>query len=210
MTQQMATIPMTNQKIKQIKDFLHKELKPNRFEHVLSVRETAINFAMKYKADLQKVELAALLHDCAKWMSNNILIELSKKYKIKLDQIERENPALLHAKVGAEYAKDHFGITDSDVLNAIRNHTTGTRKMSLVDKILYVADFCEPKRNYQVANDVYKTAEIDLDSAMLEVAQHKIIRQIKENLLIHPNTIDVYNTGLRLSHKKKKEIEIGK
>ena len=82
--------------------------------------------------------------------------------------------------------------------------------MSLVDKILYVADFCEPKRNYQVANDVYKTAEIDLDSAMLEVAQHKIIRQIKENLLIHPNTIDVYNTGLRLSHKKKKEIEIGK
>ena len=206
----MVITPVTNKKLKQIKEFLHKKLKPKRFEHVLSVRETAINFAAKYKADLQKVELAALLHDCAKWMSNKILIELSKKYKIQLDQIEKENPALLHAKVGAEYAKDHFGITDLDVLNAIRNHTTGAKRMSLVDKILYVADFCEPKRSYQVADDVYRIAEIDLDSAMIKVAQHKIIRQIEDNLLIHPNTIDVYNTGLRLSYKKKKEIEIGK
>ena len=129
----MVITPVTNKKLKQIEEFLHKKLKPKRFEHVLSVRETAINFAAKYKADLQKVELAALLHDCAKWMSNKILIELSKKYKIQLDQIEKENPALLHAKVGAEYAKDHFDITDSDVLNAIRNHTTGSKRMSLVD-----------------------------------------------------------------------------
>ena len=206
----MVITPMTNKKLKKIKDFLHKKLKPKRFEHVLSVRETAINFAAKYKVDLQKVELAALLHDCAKWMNNKILIELSKKYKIQLDQIEQEDPALLHAKVGAEYAKDHFGITDLDILDAIRNHTTGAKRMSLIGKILYVADFCEPKRNYQVADDVYKIAEIDLDSAMLEVAQHKIIRQIESHLLIHPNTIDVYNAGLRLLHKKKKEIEIGK
>ena len=77
--------------------------------------------------------------------------------------------------------------------------------MSLVDKILYVADFCEPKRNYQVAGDVYKIAEIDLDSAMLEVARNKIIRQIEDNVLIHPNTIDVYNTVLRLLDKKREK-----
>ena len=197
-------------RLEQIKEFLREKLKPTRFEHVLSVRDTAMNFATKYEVDLRKVELAALLHDCVKWIDDKILIELSKKYQIKLDQIEKENPALLHAKIGAEYAKDHFGITDPDILNAIRNHTTGAKRMSLVDKILYVADFCEPKRNYQVAGDVYKIAEIDLDSAMLEVARNKIIRQIEDNVLIHPNTIDVYNTVLRLLDKKKREVKIGK
>ena len=165
--------------------------------HVLSVRELALDLAKRYGADLRKVNLAVLLHDCAKWMRTSEQYEAAANREIQLDEIERRNPSLLHALIGAEFAVSHFDVDSPEILSAIRVHTTGSGKMTLIDKILYVADFAEPKRNHAEAHSVREFAYQDLDKAVFETSRYKIEYLLAKGVLIHPHTIDAYNSALQ-------------
>lgn len=126
---------------------LESRLDPMRYEHSLSVSFTCAALAMRYGYDLHKAELAGLLHDCAKRFSDTVLIAKCKKHDIPLTEDELQVPSVVHAKYGAWLAEYKFGIQDEEILSAIRCHTTGKPAMGMLDKILYVADFIEPRRD---------------------------------------------------------------
>ena len=177
----------------QIDAYLQVKLEDERYRHVQSVRDTALALADKYGADLQKANLAALLHDCAKWMTTRQLFEAVADYEIQLDEFERISVSLLHALVGAELALELFSIHDEEILGAVRSHTKGNPAMTLVEKVLFVADFAEPERAYPEAEAVRKIANEDLNQAVCAVARYKIEDLLKKGSVIHPDTLDVYN-----------------
>ena len=182
-----------------IEQYLRENLTPSRYAHVLSVRDTSVDLARTHAADAQTVNFAALLHDCAKWMSPEKLFESAAHYGLQLDAIERANPSILHARIGAELAVEYFDINQPEILNAIRVHTIGNGAMTLIDKILYVADFAEPRRTYSEADVVRKQAYQDINRAVLEVSRCKIERLLIKGAAIHPNSIDAYNSALRVT-----------
>lgn len=155
---------------KNIRKKLEKELDARRFEHTLGVAYTAAALAMRYQGDLEKAQLAGLLHDCAKCISNEKKLSICEKHHIPISEIERENPFLLHAKAGCYIARKQYHIQDQDILNAILNHTTGRPGMSLLEKIIYIADYIEPGRK-QAPNltRIRQLAFQELDQALLGI-----------------------------------------
>lgn len=156
--------------IKKIRKSMEKTLDQKRFEHTLGVAYTASSLAMCYDVDLTKAQVAGLLHDCAKCLSDDKKISICKKNRIEISNVERRNPYLLHAKAGSCIARNKFKITDEDILNAILNHTTGRPGMSKLEKIIYIADYIEPGRK-QAPNltEVRKLAFQNLDQALLKI-----------------------------------------
>lgn len=132
--------------IEDIQNKLRKKLKGNRYIHTLGVEYTSVCLAMKYEADLEKAELAGLLHDCAKELPAEKLIKICSDHGEKISTMEFKQPFLLHGKAGACLARNKFGVEDEDVLDAIRYHTTGRPAMTLLEKIVFVADYIEPNR----------------------------------------------------------------
>ncbi len=180
----------------EIQNYLSNKLTSERLSHVLSVQETAIDLARFHQADIWKINLAALLHDVVKWMDDHQLYAAAAQYKIELDPIEKIMPALLNAIIGVKYAITLFNVTDLDVLEAIRNHTTGNSSMGITAKLLYVADFSEPTREYLEAEYVREIAQKNLDQAVHHVARYKIEYLLKKGWIIHPNTLRTYNHTL--------------
>lgn len=130
-----------------MKKKVKKQLDKERYEHTKGVMYTASCLAMAYEYDIEKAMIAGLLHDCAKCMPNEEKIRLCEENNVLISAVERENPPLLHAKAGAILAGTKYGITDQEIIHAIKVHTTGEPNMNLLDKILYVADYIEPKRD---------------------------------------------------------------
>lgn len=143
-----------------------------RFAHTLGVEFTAAALAMKYQADVTDAQIAGLLHDCAKCLTDEKRVSICEKHRIPMTDIERRNPFLLHAKVGEYLAREKYGITNPDILNAIRFHTTGRENMSLLERIVFVADYIEPGRR-QAPNltEIRQLAFTDLDAAMLKILE---------------------------------------
>lgn len=158
--------------IKKIRKSMEKHLDTKRFEHTLGVAYTAANLAMCYQVDINKAQTAGLLHDCAKCLSNQKKIMICEKHNIQISEIERQNPFLLHAKVGSYIAMKKYNIHDQDVINAILNHTTGRPDMSDLEKIIYVADYIEPGRK-QAPNlrEVRLLAFQNLDAALIRILE---------------------------------------
>lgn len=159
-----------DERVLEIRKHLRKKLDLFRYEHTLGVSFTCQALAMRYGYDLDKAELAGLLHDCAKRYDNTVLMEKCRKREISVTPAEEADPSLLHAKLGAWIAKEKYGVEDEEILDAIRYHTTGRAGMTLLDKILYVADYIEPRR-YKAANltQMRKLAFIDLDEACCKI-----------------------------------------
>lgn len=168
-----------------------------RYRHSLSVQQLARELACIHGADEAKASLAGLLHDCAKWMSPAQLLDSATRYGTQLDDIEREQTAILHPIIGAELAADMFGVEDAEILNAIRSHATGHGCMSLLDIILYIADYAEPLREYKAAEYVRALAYGNLDQAMLEATKQKIQYLLEQESLIHPRSIAARNSFIR-------------
>lgn len=161
-----------NNQVLEIRKNLKKKLDPGRFEHTLGVAYTCQALAMRYEYDLHKAELAGLLHDCAKRFDNETMLEKCIKREIPMTEGEIRDPSLLHAKLGAWYAHEKYGVEDEEILSAIACHTTGKPQMNLLDKILYVADYIEPGR-YKAAElpKMRKLAFVDLDLACLSIME---------------------------------------
>lgn len=128
---------------KQVKEVLTED----RFEHTLGVMYTAESLAMRYGTDMEQAAVAGLLHDCAKCIPNAQKIKMCRKNGIEITEMEEANPSLLHAKLGAYLAKNIYGVTDPEILSAISCHTTGKPDMSMLDMIIYMADYIEPNRD---------------------------------------------------------------
>ena len=155
---------------------LRKEVKKvqdsKRYEHTLGVEYTAAALAMRYSADLVKAQIAGLLHDCAKCISDQEKLSICKKYKILVTESEQKAPFLLHAKVGAYLAQNKYGVEDQDILNAITYHTTGRANMSLLEKIVFVADYIEPGRKHATnLGEIRLLAFQDLDKALIRILE---------------------------------------
>ena len=167
--------------MKKIKKYLKKHLTKERYHHTVGVAYTAMSMAMKYNPQpdnnefMIKAEIAGLLHDCAKCMDNDKKIRICNKNQISYSKIEAENPYLLHGKVGAYIARKEFDILDEDILNAIIWHTTGRPDMSLLEKIIFVADYIEPSRRpIPELNLIRQLAFTDIDQAVIKILENTL------------------------------------
>ena len=161
-----------NSKIPEFREKLQKKLNPGRYEHSLSVAFTCICLAMRYGYSIDQAEVAGMLHDCAKGYDNDTIIRHCEKKGIEITEDERKAPAVLHAKYGAWLAENTYDIHDQEILDAIACHTTGKPAMGLLDKILYVADYIEPRRDKAPnLKEIRKLAFMDLDLALLKILE---------------------------------------
>lgn len=158
--------------MRKLRKKIEKVQDAKRFEHTLGVEYTAAALAMCHGASVEDARLAGLLHDCAKCFSDEKRLSVCEKKNIPITEIEGRNPFLLHAKVGAFLAKEKYGVENRDVLNAILYHTTGREGMSLLEKIIFVADYIEPGRK-QAPNlpEIRRLAFQDLDKALLWILE---------------------------------------
>ena len=187
----------THPKSIEIQQYLSNKLSEKRFQHVLSVQEMAVDLAYVHEVDVWHANLAALLHDSAKWMNAKELYNAVRRYDIRLDPVEEINPSLLHPLIGVKLAIEKFAITELEVLEAIRNHTTGSPSMGALSQVLYVADFAEPTRTHRAVRMVRELAYTDLKRAVHCVARAKIEHLLEKGVMIHPNTLHTYNSTLK-------------
>ncbi len=174
---------------KKVKHDLDKE----RYQHTLGVMYTAASLAMCHNADLHKAMVAGLLHDCAKCVPNSEKMKLCKQYGLKLTKAEKDNPSLVHAKLGAAIAADKYGIKDQDILNAISSHTTGRPGMSLLEKIIYIADFIEPNREELPSMpDLRYLAFHDINQCLYRMLGNSLIYLNSKEAMIDPMTEQTY------------------
>lgn len=186
---------MKNEKIL---EKIQKVQSEKRFNHTLGVSYTAWSLAVRYGEDEEKARLAGILHDCAKHLDGMKSIELCEKYNIPISEVEYENPFLLHGKVGALIARKKFKILDEDILNAITYHTTGRENMSLLEKIIFVADYIEPNRNEAPnLNMLRKLSFEDIDLALIKILEGTLNHLTSSKKSIDPQTKKTYDYYLK-------------
>ena len=182
---------------------IQMRMSEQRFKHVLGVEETAVALAKKYGASPEKASIAALTHDYAKERPDEEF-----KMVIVRDGFDPEllnyNNAIWHGLVGASFVERELGITDAEILHAIRVHTTGAAKMSLLDKIIYVADYIEPGRDFPGVQDARAIAWADLDEAVAFETKHTLAHLLAQEQKIYPKKNEKKNYG----EAKKKDAQI--
>lgn len=177
-------------------DGLKKLLNDDRFKHSLGVMETAEKLAYRYNVDVEKAKIAGLLHDCAKNLSNGELISLAKKYNIQLDDVLLHSPFLLHGPVGGYLISDYFDVYDEEIKRAIMLHTTGDKDMTPLDKIVFLADYIEPGREFEGVENLRKVSLSDLDKAVIMALDETINYVIRKHQLLYAKTVIARNDML--------------
>ena len=169
------------------------KLNEDRFIHSMGVADTAVLLAEKFGGDREKAYIAGLLHDVMKNESEEEQLKMMKKDGIILSQAEKNNPKLWHAMSGAAFIRHELGITDPDIVNAVRYHTTGRAGMSLLEKIIYTADFISPERNYPDVEVMRSLSFESLDKGDLYSLQFSLKRLSECKFVIHTDNVDFYN-----------------
>lgn len=172
---------------------LREKLDDYRFDHSIAVAKRAVELANLYGADTEKAYVAGLLHDIQKNLSREEQLQFLNSSAIMLTDVEKVSPKVWHAISGAEYISSKLKIEDTDIINAVRYHTTGRAGMSLLERIVYIADFTSLDRKYpdvEVLRDIVKR---DLDAGLVYALRHTIISLSKETKPIHEDTLCAYN-----------------
>ena len=164
-------------------------LKHKRIPHVLGTEQEAIRLAERYGADVEKARVAALLHDCTKRLDMEEQLDLCRQYGIRLDALEQQALKLLHAKTGAAIARDVFGV-DDEIYRAIWWHTTGHAGMTLLEKIMYLADYIEPSRDFPGVDKLRAVCYKDLDEGLLMGLEMTIEEMTSMGNPVHHATIE--------------------
>lgn len=176
------------------KKLLKEKLDDYRFLHSLNVAESAYNLALMYGADEDKAYLIGLLHDIMKNAPKNEQLQIMENGGIILTQAEKNNPKLWHAMAGECYLKDVLEIKDEEILGSVRYHTTGKASMSLMEKIIYVADYISAERNYPDVEVMrYKALTQGLEEASLYSLQYTLKKLSQDKGIIHTDSVDFYN-----------------
>ena len=149
----------------EIEEKLKNSLDNGRYRHTLGVSYTAAAIAMAHGCDVHKARLAGMLHDCAKSVPKENRIPMCEEYGIEVSECEKENTGLLHSKLGVIIAERNYGIDDAEILGSIRWHTTGKPEMSILEQIIYIADYIEPNRDMEIGipAEIRVSAFTDLD-----------------------------------------------
>jgi len=179
--------------IDEIREKLKSVLSPKRFMHSLGVMETASKLASINGVDKKKAELAGLLHDCARDMKVEEILRVCEQNNIKIDDICAKKPKLLHGPAGSIIAREEYKVEDEEVLRAIYCHTTGRKDMNALDKIIFLADYIEPGRDFSGVEKVRKAVFEDLDKGMVISLVNIIKHLVKKRELIQMETIDTWN-----------------
>lgn len=163
-----------------------------RFKHVLGVEETAVALAEKYGASAEKASIAALTHDYAKERPDDEFELVIRRDGFDLDLLNWNN-AIWHGIVGADFVQRELGIDDEEILDAIRLHTTGAAEMTLLAKIIYVADYIEPGRDFPGVKEAREIALVNLDDAVRYEAKKVLAHLLDQEAPIYPKSIETYN-----------------
>ncbi len=159
--------------IEQIKEDLKKSVGDKLYIHCVNVMNTAVDLAVYYKVDIEKARIAGLLHDCGKLYNKNI-------------------KNLEHAGLGAEIVKDKYGVEDKEIINAILYHTTGRENMTMLEKIVYIADKIEPNREYDVVDEIRELAYSNMDKAIMKSFESTFRYLKAKNVYIDKQSLDSY------------------
>ena len=160
-----TSVDLKNLSMSQLRPVALSYLKNKRIPHVLGTEQEAVRLALHYGADVRKARVAALLHDCTKKLEMEDQMALCRQYDIPLDELEKVSLKLLHSKTGAAIARDVFGV-DDEIFQAINWHTTGRPGMSLLEKIIYMADYIEPTRDFDGVDELRRVTYENLDAGL--------------------------------------------
>lgn len=182
-----------HQTIRQIEEKLKGQMTYSRYRHTQGVMYTASALAMRYSCNIRKAMLAGLLHDCAKCIPAEEMLRLCEKYQVSLSSHEKAHPPLIHAKLGAALAREEYGVKETEVLDAITWHTTGRANMSLLEKIIFVADYIEPNRPAFEGIDLARAACFqDIDEGVWLVSGQSLRHLKQRGISIDRKTEETY------------------
>ncbi|NMP37917.1 MAG: HD domain-containing protein [Clostridiales bacterium] len=190
----------------EFKEILQKRLSTPRYIHSLNVAQTARELAIKYGADPEKAYTAGLLHDILKDDEKSAQREYLERNGVILTGSERLAPKLWHAMGAQIYLKQQLGIEDAEILSAVRWHTTARAGMSVLEKVLYIADFISADRVYDGVERMREKAAQSLETAMLEGLQFTIIELANAERTIHPDTLAAYNETVYINETSKRSV----
>ncbi len=171
---------------------LKNTLSEKRYIHSVGVMKQAEYLAKKYGQDIEIAKLVGIAHDIAKEIPEEKKLAYVKENNIEIDEIEKVNVGLLHAKIGGDICKKKYNFTE-EMQNAIKYHTTGNENMDILAKIIFVADKTEENRKYDDLEIVRKLADEDLDKCMLYILDYMLVDNVKKQKLIHPDSIKIRN-----------------
>ena len=181
--------------------YLKKKLTPKRYVHSIGVEYTAATMAFVHGEDVKRARVAGLLHDCAKCIPIEDKLKKAEKFGLPISDCERENPDLLHGKLGAYYAEKKCGVTDPEILSAISYHTTGKPEMTLLEKIIFVADYIEPNRRMiRELPEIRKEAYTDLDACIVHILRNTLEYLDEKDTVIDDLTEKTYQYYRRNNH----------
>ncbi|MEL7570865.1 MAG: bis(5'-nucleosyl)-tetraphosphatase (symmetrical) YqeK [Eubacteriaceae bacterium] len=182
---------MDNQRIT---DYLNKNLSAERYRHTICCAKLAAELAKIYGEDKNKAYKAGLLHDVAKELSVDKMREYIKDNGMHVDVYMENNPALLHAYASAAMAEAIFDVDDKEILSAITYHTTGKENMTLLEKIIFIADASDESRTYDKKIEQWRElAKNDIDAAILKVLDFNIVKVVNRGFVLHENTVKARN-----------------
>lgn len=184
---------MDTQRNAEFLEEIKKRLNPDRLYHSLNVADEAKKLAKHYGADEQKAFTAGLLHDILKNTPDSELLQYFERNGIMLTETERASRKTWHAMAGADFLRRELHVTDEDILSAVRWHTTGRAGMTLLDKVLFVADFISADRDYPGVERMREKAYVSLEDAMLEGLQFTINELMENAWPVHEDSIRAYN-----------------
>nr|WP_034536405.1 bis(5'-nucleosyl)-tetraphosphatase (symmetrical) YqeK [Carnobacterium inhibens] len=171
---------------------VQSQISSKRFQHVLGVEQAAVQLAERYGVSIEKASIAALTHDYAKERSDKEMRELISHEKLDLEWLDYGSN-IWHGPLGALLVERELGISNLDILNAIKHHTVGAEKMSLLEQVIYVADYIEPGRDFPGVEQVRTLAADDLQAAVGYETKQTLHYLIEKNRRIYPKTIATYN-----------------
>ena len=187
----------------QVLAWLAANVPPQRIKHILGVEQMAIDLASHYQIDTPKAAIAGLMHDLAKYFKPQKLLEMAQIAGVEIDPISAATPHLLHADVSAIVARDTFKVTDTEVLDAIANHTLGRPGMNELSCIVFLADTLESGRgNTPDLEYLRKICYQNLDKALFQTCDYSLKFLLETHCLIHPRTIATRNWFLQKAQKK--------
>ena len=188
-----------------LKAEVRKEVPERRYIHSLGVADTAKYLAEKYGGDPEKAEIAGILHDLAKyWSKERLAEEIQKSNELNQDLLAY-NSELWHGPVASVIIQERYQITDEEIIMAIRYHTSGREHMSLLEKIVCLADYIEPSRQFPGVEDIRELAEEDLDEALRTALDGTIHFLIKQKMKVYPETLTARND--LITKEKRMEAE---
>jgi len=191
----------------EIEGYVKKSISETRYVHTKGVVTEALQLAARYGADVEKARMAAWLHDCTRGLPDTEAKKLCKDNNVKIDEVMKKKPMLLHGLTAAVIAARDFGVADADVLNALRYHTTGRPGMSTLEKIIYLADMIEPGREpFPGLAELRTLAFMDLDKAMAEALRLTIAYTERKDSPLHPLSAETLR-DIQENHKKKEVTE---